>query len=142
MTALRKILVEEEPVVAVNAVRATAAKLYVVTNNAPADTRVAAPEAPEAAGNALVNVLLFFAAPFIGLAYIIALPFCGFAMLAYLVCGEALKYSAVRTAATVLRHALMIVAAPFIGLAYIVLFPFVGLGLLAWLAVKTAIAKA
>ena len=101
-----------------------------------------APAARSSAATVAKDIALFFAAPFIGLAYIIALPVYGFAILAYLACTEALKYNAVRTVATVLKHALMIVAAPFVGLAYIVLFPFVGLGLLAWLAVKTAIAKA
>ena len=69
MTALRKILIEEEPVFAAPVARAPAVKLYVVANNAPAEAA-----APEAAGSALKNIVLFFAAPFIGLAYIVALP--------------------------------------------------------------------
>lgn len=102
---------------------------------------------PAAAGRASAaalakNIALFFAAPFIGLAYMIALPFYGCAVLAYLLSTEALKFGAVRTVATVLKHIAMVIAAPFVGLAYVVLFPFVGLALLSWLAVRTAIAKA
>ena len=62
------------------------------------------------------DIALFFAAPFIGLAYIIALPVYGCAVLAYLIGTEALKYTAVRTAAKVLKHVAMVVAAPFVGL--------------------------
>ena len=82
MTALRKILIEEEPVVtaAVTVTRAPAPKLYVVpTAKAPAD---APAEAPKAEGSILKNILLFFAAPFLGLAYIVALPFVGLGFLA------------------------------------------------------------
>ena len=80
MTAVRKILIQEEPVVAVTVARAPAAKLYVVSNNAaPAEAA-----APATAGSASKNIALFFAAPFIGLAYIVALPFVGLAVLAVL----------------------------------------------------------
>ena len=54
----------------------------------------AAAEAPAAAVSALKNMVLFFAAPFIGLAYIVALPFVGLGFLAML---------AVRTAAKIGR---------------------------------------
>lgn len=107
-----------------------------------AATAEPAPAERSSAAAVATDIALFFASPFIGLAYIIALPVYGFAILAYLACSEALKYNAVRTVATVLKHAVMVIAAPFVGLAYVVLFPFVGLGLLAWLAVRTAIAKA
>ena len=43
MTAIRKIYLEEEPVVATNVARAPAAKLYVVTGDAPAEARAEAP---------------------------------------------------------------------------------------------------
>jgi hypothetical protein len=142
MTALRKILVEEVPVVAVNAVRAPAAKLYVVTNNAPAETRVEVPEAPEAAGNALVNVLLFFAAPFIGLAYIVAFPLVGLGALALLAVRAAAKVAAVRAAAAALKNVALVVAAPVLGLAYVVFFPFIGLTMLAWLGGRAAVGAA
>jgi CheY-like chemotaxis protein len=106
---------------------------------------VAAPEAPAAevarAGSLLGNILLFFAAPFIGLAYIMAMPFYGLAMVAFLAARAAAKNATVRAAAIVLKHVAMVIAAPFIGLAYVVLFPFIGLALLLWMAGKAVAAK-
>ncbi len=80
MTALRKILIEEEPEVTatVAVARTPAAKLYVVpTAKAPAPA-----EDAEAERGRLKNILLFFAAPFLGLAYIIAVPFVGLGFIA------------------------------------------------------------
>jgi hypothetical protein len=128
MTALRKIRIEEEPA-ANTVVRAPAPKLYVVTNNAPV-------EAPQAAGGTLKNVALFLAAPFIGLAYIVALPLVGLVVMAVLVGRAAAKFNAIRKAALVLKHVGLVVAAPFIGLAYVVFFPFIALGALVWVAGK------
>jgi CheY-like chemotaxis protein len=113
---------------------------------APAAAAVAAgPEAPvaeiEPAGSLLGNILLFFAAPFIGLAYIMAMPFYGLAMLALLAGRVAAKNATVKATAIVLKHVVMVVAAPFIGLAYVVLFPFIGLALLLWMAGKAVAAK-
>ena len=106
---------------------------------------VAAPEAPAAevarAGSLLGNILLFFAAPFIGLAYIMAMPFYGLAMVAFLAARAAAKNATVRAAAIVLKHVAMVIAAPFVGLAYVVLFPFIGLALLLWMAGKAVAAK-
>jgi len=105
----------------------------------------AAPEAPVAevarAGSMLGNILLFFAAPFIGLAYIMAMPFYGFAMVAFLAARAAARNATVKAAAIVLKHVAMVIAAPFIGLAYVVLFPFIGLALLLWMAGKAVAAK-
>jgi CheY-like chemotaxis protein len=105
----------------------------------------AAPEAPVAevarAGSMLGNILLFFAAPFIGLAYIMAMPFYGLAMVAFLAARAAAKNETVKAAAIVLKHVAMVIAAPFVGLAYVVLFPFIGLALLLWMAGKAVAAK-
>ena len=105
----------------------------------------AAPEAPVAevarAGSLLGNILLFFAAPFIGLAYIMAMPFYGLAMVAFLAVRAAAKNATVKAAAIVLKHVAMVIAAPFVGLAYVVLFPFIGLALLLWMAGKAVAAK-
>ena len=129
MTALRKIRIEEEPV----ARETRAAKLYVVV-----PTR--AEEKVEAGiGAGLKNVALFFAAPFIGLAYITALPFVGLAYLAVLAVRAAARYPAVRTAGLVAKHLGMLVAAPAIGLAYFVLFPVIGLGALLWVGGRAAL---
>jgi CheY-like chemotaxis protein len=114
---------------------------------APAAAAVvaAAAEAPAAevapAGSMLGNILLFFAAPFIGLAYIVAMPFYGLAMLALLAGRVAAKNATVKAAARVFKHVAMVIAAPFVGLAYVVLFPFIGLALLLWMAGKAAVAK-
>ena len=51
----------------------------------------AAVEAPAAAVSALKNMVLFFAAPFIGLAYIVVLPFVGLGFLAVLAARTAAK---------------------------------------------------
>src|ERR1019366_7735756 len=100
MTALRKILIEEEPVFAAPVARAPATKLYVVTNHWPA----VAAAAPETTGSVLNNIVLFFAAPFIGLAYIVGLPFVGLAVLAMLAgLGAGVKYEAVRTVGVALK---------------------------------------
>ena len=136
MTALRKALfIEEEPVVATAVARAPAAKLYVVPAKAPAETAAAA---PEGAGGLVKNIALFLAAPFIALAYIVALPFVGLGLLAVLAARAALKFPAVRTVAVVLKHIAMLLAAPFIGLAYVVFFPVICLAVLAWTGGRAA----
>ena len=135
MTALRKILIEEEPVVtaAVTVARAPAPKFYVVpTAKAPAD---APAEAAEAEGSILKNILLFFAAPFLGLAYIVALPFVGLGFLAVVAVRTAAKIEAVRTVGLALKNVVMAMATPFVGLAYVVFFPAIGLAMLACLGV-------
>jgi hypothetical protein len=135
MTALRKILIEEETTFTAPVTRAP--KLYVVANNATAETT----KAPEAEGHALKNILLFFAAPFFGLAYIVAFPIVGLVALAVLAGRFAAKYEAVKNTARVLKTAALVVAAPAIGLAYIVFFPVIGLAALAWMGGKAAVAR-
>ena len=135
MTALRKILIEEEPVVTTTVARAPAAKLYVVTAKAPAEVEAA----PAAGGNALTNIALFLAAPFIGLAYIVAFPFVGLGVLAVLAVRAAAKFAAVRTIGLVLKNVGMAVAAPVLGLAFVVFFPVIGLGMLAWMGGRAVV---
>jgi len=135
MTALRKILVEEE-VVAAPVTRAP--KLYVVTNAPPVETA-----APEAASSAFKNILLFFAAPFLGLAYIIALPVVGLAVVAVLLARlAAARFPVIRHAALVLRNIALTVAAPLVGLLYVAFFPFIGLAALAWLGTRAVTGNA
>jgi hypothetical protein len=136
MTALRKILIEEEPLVTTTVTRTPAAKLYVVATKAPAE---AAGAAPEAAGGKIKNIALFLAAPFIGLAYIVALPVVGLGLLVVLAVRAAAKFAAVRTLAVALKHIGMLLAAPIIGLAYVVFFPVVCLALLAWMGGRAAL---
>jgi CheY-like chemotaxis protein len=95
---------------------------------------------PAATGSALLNVLLFFAAPFIGLAYIIALPFVGIGVLAVLAARAGANNEAVRSAGLILKHVTMAVGAPFIGLLCVVFFPFIGLAMLAWTGGRAAVA--
>jgi hypothetical protein len=133
MTALRKILTEQENVVTTNFTRAPAAKLYVVKGNAPAEAEVA--------NGTLKNIALFLASPFIGLAYIIALPVVGLVFLAVLAVRAAAKYEAVKTVTRAVRNVAMIVGAPVIGLAYVVLFPFIGLAALAYVAGRAVVAR-
>lgn len=99
----------------------------------------AATEAPPAKGSTLKNVALFFAGPFIGLAYIMALPFVGLGMLAWLAFRAVRGNATARKIGVIAKHCGMAVAAPFIGLAYFALFPFIGLGMLAWLVVRAAL---
>lgn len=90
----------------------------------------------------LKNIALFFAAPFIGLAYIIALPIVGLGFFAMLAMRVASKSEAVRSVTRTLRHVGMFIAAPFLGLAAVVFFPFIGLAMLMWMAGKAAVARA
>ena len=132
MTALRKALfVEEEPVAAVAVARTP--KLYVVPTTARAEA------AAEPAGSTLKNVALFFAAPFLGLVYIAALPLVGIGVLAVLAVRAAAKIPALRTLGLALKHIGMLLAAPFIGLAYVVFFPVICLALLAWTGGRAAV---
>ena len=71
------------------------------------------------------NVALFFAAPFIGLAYLLAFPFVGLAMLAWMGAKAAMKKEKARPVA-------LAIAGPFLALAFVKVGPIVGLGALAW----------
>jgi len=137
MTALRKILIEEETVFTAPVTRAPAAKLYVVTTTATAK----APAAAREERHALKNIALFFLAPFIGLAYILLFPLAGLVALAVLAGRVAAKYEAVRVTATVAKNVGLAVAAPVLGLAYIVLFPVIGLGALAWIGGRAVLSR-
>lgn len=90
------------------------------------------------------NVALFLAAPFVGLAYILAFPIVGLGMLAWMAIQaqkkkseEAAKLQPVAPARpSALKTTALMLAAPFIGLAYIIVGPIVGLGLLLWFGVQ------
>jgi len=92
-------------------------------------------EAPLAGsvGLALKNILLFLAAPFIALAYVIALPFVGLGVLAVLAVQAAAKKHMMKTVGLALKNTVLFLLAPFIGLAYVVLLPFIGLAMLVWI---------
>jgi len=80
------------------------------------------------------NIALFLASPFIGLAYIAAMPFVAIGMLAYF--GAKALFNRFPVA----KHLAMLVAAPFIGLAMILVAPIVGAGALGYYGSK-ALAK-
>lgn len=80
------------------------------------------------------NVALFIASPFIGLAYVIAFPFIGFGMLAWLGVSALKNNHVLRKAFRPVKFVAMLVVAPLIGLAYVAAFPFIGLGMLAWVS--------
>ena len=107
---------------------------------------IAQPAAAPAHGRArnairfLKNVALFFAAPFVGLAYILAFPVVGLGMLAWMAIQAQKKKSeetakiqpAAPAKPSALKTITMVIAAPLIGLAFVVAGPIVGLGLLLW----------
>jgi CheY-like chemotaxis protein len=104
----------------------------------------AEPSAPNRALRFIKDVALFLAAPFVGLAYILAFPIVGLGMLAWtaIQAGRKKSEEAVKLQSTApakpgaLKTVALMFAAPFIGLAYIVAGPIVGLGLLLWLGFR------
>ena len=108
-------------------------------------------------GQFVKNIALFFAAPFIALAYIALFPLLGMVMLAR-IAGQAWRHgraaalagaarelaepqpqAAGDASASVgmgqfLKNLAMFFSAPFVALAYIMLFPLIGLVMLAWTA--------
>ena len=91
---------------------------------APRETTVGKTETT--AGTHFKNIALFFAAPFIGLAYIMAFPLIGLCMLVW-PAGKALL------ANKTTRPVLLAITAPFAAIAFVTVGPWVGLGALAWI---------
>ena len=81
--------------------------------------------------SALKKIALLLAAPFIGLAYFLFLPFIGLGMLATMAVKALVKLPVMREPVAFLKNVGLFLAAPFIGLAYVVLFPFIGMAILA-----------
>ncbi|MBI5254924.1 MAG: hypothetical protein HY855_00380 [Burkholderiales bacterium] len=77
---------------------------------------------------------LLAAAPFIGLVFVLVMPFAGLALLAGHALKAMLKDGRLLRAA---RNIALFFAAPFIGLGYILLMPLAGLAALAWIALRT-----
>jgi len=96
----------------------------------------AAPVAAPGVGGTIKNVALFFAAPFIGLAYLITFPLVAFGMMAWMGGKALMKYEGVRKLARGAKTVGMFVAAPLIGLAYVVVVPVAALAVLAWMGGK------
>jgi len=96
---------------------------------------------PGSVGATLKNVALFFAAPFVALAYIVAFPFVGLGMLAWMGGKALMTHGLARKFARLARNVGLFLAAPFIGLAYVVILPLAGLALLAWMGGKALIRR-
>ena len=97
------------------------------------------PSVPNKTMRFIKNVALFLAAPFVGLAYILAFPIVGLGMLAWMAiqaqkkAEEAAKTQPATPAkGSPLKTVAMMIAAPLIGLAFVVAGPILGLGLLLW----------
>jgi hypothetical protein len=82
------------------------------------------------------TVVMLAAAPLIGLAFVVALPFAGLAALVWLA-AKALMANR-KALWKRARNVVLFFAAPFIGLAYAVALPFVGFGALVWVGVRAA----
>jgi len=106
-----------------------------------ATEEAAAPVAAPGVGRAIKNVALFFAAPFIGLAYLITFPLVALGMLAWTGAKALAKYEAARKLARAAKAVGMFVIAPFIGLAYIVVVPVAALAVLAWMGGKALLKR-
>ena len=98
-------------------------------------------EAPVKERSPAKTVLMFFAAPFIALAYVIAAPFVGIVLIAKLALEAFAKRSPavngkLKNAATLGRNIGLFFASPFIALAYAIALPFFGLFMLSKLAIE------
>ena len=88
-------------------------------------------ESAATVGKGIKSVALFFAAPFIGLVYAMALPFVGLAMLAWFAAKAIAQAPATPRVLASIKNVALLVVAPFIGLVYAVLLPFVGIAMIA-----------
>lgn len=96
----------------------------------------AAAEAP-VRRNVLLDVALFVAAPFIGLAYIILFPMVATVALMVTALEAFGRFEAAKRLVSAIKFAGGLAAAPFVGLAFIVFFPVIGLGLLTWMTARS-----
>ena len=110
----------------------------IVKARRPATRRPATRTEARATWTPLRNMALFLMAPFVGLLYVVLLPFVGIGMLAWFAARTFVETGRLATTLRVARKVLLVAAAPFIALAYVIAMPFVGLALLAWAAIKPA----
>jgi len=85
------------------------------------------------------NAALAVAVPFIGLAFIVAFPLAGLAMLAWM--GVRAVARRAKPLGHFAKNVALFVAAPFVGLVYAVAFPFVGIGVLAWRGTRAIVKR-
>lgn len=100
---------------------------------------IAAPSEVPGVARVIKNVALFLAAPFVGLAYILAFPIVGLGMLAWMAIqaqkkksDQVAKLQVAPSQSSVLKSTATFLAAPFVGLVYVIVGPIVGLGMLLW----------
>ena len=113
----------------------TKALLDAVPAVLPGLVEAAAPQAV-ASESQLKKVGLFMAAPFIGLAYAVALPFVGLGALGWMAIKAFARSSAPAKLLTFTKNVALFIAAPFLGLLYAMLLPVVGTATLAWMGAK------
>ena len=122
MKALKNILITRHGFVAESVAWALPGEAGVA---APAHETAVVKEEAKATTH-LKNVALFFAAPFVGLAYLLTFPLVGLGLLAWI---GIKKLLANKTA----RPIVLAIAAPLATIAFVTVGPLVGLGALAWI---------
>ena len=116
-------------------VAAPAAKEAIAAPAAPASAPAPAVEPNQ--GGMLKNMALFLSAPFIGLLYVILLPFVGLGMLGWYAAQALLEQAKARGLVRFGSFALRLLAGPFIGLAFLIVMPFAAMGMLAWTGARS-----
>jgi CheY-like chemotaxis protein len=84
---------------------------------------------------------MMVAAPYIGLAFVLALPFAGVALIAWHLGRALMKIPSARKVLVGAKNVGLFVASPFIGLAYVLVGPFVGIAALAWFGTRALLNK-
>lgn len=79
------------------------------------------------------TTVLFAAAPFIGLVFILALPVAGLAALTWFAARALARQTRLLTA---IRNVALFAAAPFVALVYVLAMPAIGAATLAWIGGK------
>jgi CheY-like chemotaxis protein len=108
---------------------------------APAPAAGSAPEEAPNQGGMLKNMALFLSAPFVGLLYVILLPFVGLGMLGWFAAQALLEQARKRNVVRFGSFALRLVAGPFIGLAFLLVLPFAAMGMLAWTGARALVER-
>jgi CheY-like chemotaxis protein len=96
---------------------------------------------PAAKESYLKGVVLFMAAPFIGLMYALMLPFVGLAALVWVALEPLFATKSGAPALQFVKDAGMFVVAPFVGLAFVLLLPLIGTVALAWLGARALLKR-
>jgi CheY-like chemotaxis protein len=121
---------------------AAAAPVEIAEVGMPAESPVEFPAEAVASDSLLKNIALFFAAPFIGLAYAVFLPFVGIGVVVWFGAKALARTAALRKASSTLKLIGLALGTPLVGLVYVVFLPFAGLALLAWFGTRAALKAA